>query len=98
MPARRTPSVRDAESLVELAVHVHTLFATLESRCHRPSSLPSLTIVWSSHVRLTSEAVPSAASPSYVATRQVRSRRDLLPAVLVIMTPWSKPRRAPLPC
>jgi hypothetical protein len=98
MPARHTPSVRDAESLVELVVHVHPLFTTLESRCHRPSSSSSLTAVWSSHVRLTSEAVPSVASPSYVATRQVRSRRDLLPVVLVITTSWSKPRRAPLPC
>jgi hypothetical protein len=58
---------------------VHPLFATLESRCHRPSSSSSLTVAWSSHVRLTSEAVPSVASPSYAAPRQVRSRRDLLP-------------------
>jgi hypothetical protein len=80
-----------AESLAELAVRVHPLFVTLESCCHRPSSSSSLTVAWSSHVRLMSEVVPSAASPSYVAPHQVRSRRDLLPVVLVVTTPWSKP-------
>jgi hypothetical protein len=64
------------------------LFATLESRCHRPSSSSSLIVACSSRVRLTSEAVSSVASPSYVAPYRVRPRSDLLPVVLVVAMSW----------
>jgi hypothetical protein len=73
MPARRVPFVHDVKSLAELVARVCPLFMTLESHCHRPSSSSSLTAAWSSRVRLTSEAVSSAAS-SYAAPRQVRPR------------------------
>jgi hypothetical protein len=82
--ARHAPSIRDAESLAELVVCVFPLFATLESCCHHPSSSSSLAAAWSNQVRLTYETAPSAASPSYAAPGQVRPRRDLLPARLLL--------------
>jgi hypothetical protein len=80
----------DAKSLGELIVRERPLFATMESRCRRPSSSSSLTAAWSSRVRLTSGAAPSVASPSYPTLCRVCPRCDLLPTVLIV-TPWSKP-------